>query len=210
MQTCLFPGARVWVSESADPKRKLKYTWQLLDAPDGRVLVNPSLANELVAEALEQGRLEPLTGYSTLRREVRYGDNSRVDFLLENGSSRCFVEVKQVTLLCDSARAAFPDSVTERGTRHLRELMQRRAAGDRAVLLFSVARESASSVEPADAIDPVYGATLREAIAAGVEVLAYRCRFTAQDVHLAEPLPLILPPLDAGMPQSVSKMRRRH
>jgi len=193
MRSCLPEGARVWLSPNDDPRRKLRYTWQLLEAPDGWVLVNPVLANDLVAEALRTDAIEELRGYTLQRREVRFGEASRVDFVLSGQGARCFVEVKNVSMALGFGRAAFPDSVTERGTRHLHELVRVRAAGTRAVLLFNVGRASADTVEPADDIDPVYGAALRHAIAQGVEVLAYRCEFAPNRVVLGTRIPVLLP-----------------
>jgi sugar fermentation stimulation protein A len=192
MRSCLFEGARVWLSPNQDPRRKLRYTWQLLEAPDGWVLVNPMLANDLVAEALVATRIAELSDYPVLRREVRVGEASRIDFVLERPGARCFVEVKNVSLAVTDQRAAFPDSVTERGTRHLRDLMQLRSNGERAVLMFHVGRESALSVEPADDIDALYGATLREAARCGVEVLAYGCEFTQHSIELCRRIPVHL------------------
>jgi sugar fermentation stimulation protein A len=210
MLTCLPEQARVWLSPSSDPKRKLKYTWQLLEADGGWVMVNPGLANDLVDEALGAGQLEPLKCYAARVREVPFGAASRIDFALYDAvlpaakpkaraaarskraapesepdpsverslgsapSVACWLEVKQATYALGPGRLAFPDSVTERGTKHLRELISAKSEGRRAVLLFHAARSNSTSVEPADAVDPVYGRTLREAIRAGVELLAYR------------------------------------
>jgi sugar fermentation stimulation protein A len=208
MRTCLIDGARVWLSHSDDPRRKLRYTWQILDDEHGRVFVNPALANDVVAEALALGRIPELSAYAQLRREVITSPGSRVDFVLENSESRCFVEVKNVTLTLARGQTAFPDSVTERGTRHLRELIRLRDEGHRAVLLFCAAREDALSVEPADAIDPAYGAALRAAARAGVELLAYRCSFGSNTVHLDARVPVHLPKLTESLLLSKPKRAR--
>lgn len=151
---------------------------------DALIYVNPAGANHLVAEAVTSGVVPELAGYPVLRREVRYGKNSRIDLLLERESERCYVEVKNVTLKLAEGRAAFPDAVTTRGTKHLEELMERAAAGDRAVIFFCLSRTDCVSFEPAQEIDPVYAATLSRAVAAGVEVLAYGVRIDRTSIQL--------------------------
>lgn len=192
MKTCLEPGAPAWLSRSDNPKRKLLHTWELARVNGEMVFVNPVRANDVVAEALARGRIPELSGAGEVRREVKYGKGSRVDFVLEGRRRRCFVEVKNVTLSLGSHRAAFPDSVTERGTRHLLELANVARGGDRAVLLFCVSRSRAASVEPADEVDPVYGETLRQVAKRGVEILAYRGRITTRGVTLGKRLPIAL------------------
>ena len=190
MKSCLVEQGRVWLSDSNDPRRKLRLTWELAEASGARVFVNPLSANRVVHEALARGRVAELSGYTNLRREVRFGAHTRFDFLLEQGDSRCFVEVKNVTLGLGNGRAAFPDSVTERGTRHLSELINAVASGHRAVLLFCVSRSDARSAEPATDIDPTYARWLTRARAAGVEVLAYKCRINQRGVWLDRSLPV--------------------
>ncbi len=170
---CAEPGFSVWLSRSSNPARKYPYTWELVRIR-GRVTVgiNTARSNHLVHEALTQGVIGELSGYGSIRREVRFGkENSRVDLLLEGGgaSSRpCYVEVKNVTAAVTKGIGVFPDAVSARGTRHLRELMRVVAAGDRAALCFCVQRGDVSEVRPAEQIDPLYGETLRQAIVAGV------------------------------------------
>ena len=135
-------------------------------------------ANALVKEAIDGGVVEELSGYERTRAEVKFGaENSRVDLLLENGSDQCFVEVKSVTLLLEGALGVFPDAVSERGRKHLRELIEMKSQGHRAVLFFCVQHSGIATVAPADLIDPRYGDTFREALAAGVEVLAYGAEY---------------------------------
>ena len=191
MKTCLDLGAQVWVSRSSNPKRKLRYTWELIEIQGCKVFVNPARANDIVVEAVKQNQIPELSGYSVLRREVPYGDASRIDFLL-SGPGRCWVEVKNVTLDLGDGRSAFPDSVTKRGTRHLGELSKCVTQGDRAVLFYCVSREDARCVEPADDIDPAYGQALRNAARAGVVVLAYRVAIAADGIQLSQALPVIL------------------
>lgn len=192
---CAEPGLRVWLSEAGGPGRKLAYRWDLVEVEAGTLVgVNTGLANRLVHEAIGKGVIPELAGYDEMRGEVRFGtEGSRVDLFLSraNGWERCFVEVKNVTAAVRGGVALFPDAVSARGSKHLRELMGVAAGGDRAVLLFCVQRGDAHEVRPADAIDPVYGKTLRAAAAAGVETLAYRARVSLSGIDLAERLPVI-------------------
>ncbi len=172
MKSCIEPTTRAWLSR-ARPGRKLGYTWELAQNGDTWIFVNPVRANLVVEETIRAGMVPELGGYDALEREVRYGEGSRIDLLLSSVGQRCYVEVKNVTLSLGGGRAAFPDSVTKRGTKHLEELIRVRQKGDRAVLFFCVSRSDVRSVEPADAIDPEYGQALRRAARAGVEILAY-------------------------------------
>lgn len=193
MESCKTPGARAWVSPSDDPRRKLRYTLEIVESHGALAGVNTALPNHLAEEAVRAGVVAELQGYDGLRREVRYGsERSRIDLLLERGDERCYVEVKNVTLGDGGEVARFPDAVTARGTKHLRELTQMVAEGHRAVLLFCVSRTDARVVEPADDIDPQYGRTLREAAAAGVEVLAYRCAISPEEIRMVERVPVRL------------------
>lgn len=202
MKNCQEPGSRVWYSWSDNPKRKYPGTWQLLERSDGDLVgINTGLANHLVREAIERGVVTELAGYKGLRREVAYGESgrSRIDLLLEDHPEApdCHVEVKNVSLGEAGAVGLFPDAVTARGQKHLRELMQVSAEGGRAVLFFCVQHTGIDELRPADRIDPEYGRLLREAAAAGVELLAWRARFDVEEaeVKLVEPLPVRLPGL---------------
>jgi len=195
MSTVAIEGNRALISRATNPKRKLGWTWEIAYVGDGTVpaLVNTMRPNHVVREAIEAGKVAKLAGYDTVRSEVPYGERSRIDHLLSGaGRPDCYVEVKNVTLLQEPGVARFPDGVTSRGARHLRELMRVVADGGRAVQLFHVARGDADEVRPADAIDPAYGEALREAAANGVEVLAYRARVTPAEVVLAQELPVRL------------------
>ena len=174
MQGCAEPGMRVWLSPATNPARKLAWTWELVEALPGVVVgMHTGRSNALVREAIEAGRVPELTGYPTIRPEVKYGEGSRIDLLLTApGRPDCYVEVKNVTAAVAGRIGYFPDAVTTRGTKHLREMSAMIAAGHRAVLVFCVQRGDVECVRPADHIDPVYGRTLREALAAGVEVIA--------------------------------------
>ena len=194
MLGCAEPGSRVWLSRSANPKRKYPFTWELVEV-GGSVLVgiNTVRSNALVREAVEDGIIRELAGYASIRSEIRYGgEGSRADLLLTGGDGRpCFVEVKNVTAAVSGGIAVFPDAVTVRGTKHLRELTGVVADGGRAVLCFSVQRGDAREVRPADDIDPVYGRTLREALAAGVEAVAYRAEVSPAAVRLRSRIPVV-------------------
>lgn len=176
MLNCLQEGTAAWFVRNDDPKRKLKATLEILQTPHGRLAcVNTGRANALVEEALSRGVITELSGFDKLRREVRYGEEkSRADFCLEFGEEWVFVEVKSVTLgFADSDVAAFPDAVTERGTKHLRELTRLAQSGQRTALLYCVNLTGIRAVRAAGEIDPAYAAALTEAKQAGVQVLAY-------------------------------------
>jgi sugar fermentation stimulation protein A len=188
-------GARVWLSKSDNPKRKLAWSWELVEVDFGGGLelvgVNTGHPNGLIAEALAAGLVPELAGYASVRREVRYGKNSRVDLLLEDpGRPPCYVEIKNVHLMRRQGLAEFPDAVTARGAKHLDELAAMVAAGHRAVMLFLIQIGSATRFSLAADIDPIYAATFVRARAAGVEALAYRCAIAADAIMLAGPVPI--------------------
>ncbi|MFN7147239.1 MAG: DNA/RNA nuclease SfsA [Myxococcota bacterium] len=190
MTACLRDGETpVLVSEAAGPARKLRWTVELAMPGDAWVLVHPGRANAIVGEALAAGGIPELAGYAQARPEQRYGEGSRIDWLLTDGARPAYVEVKNATLVRDGI-ACFPDAVTARGARHLAELEGIVAAGARGVLLFHMGRPNAAAVTPTDDVDPVYGAALRRALRAGVEVLAYRSVVTPDAVTLGEALPV--------------------
>ncbi|MDT8909027.1 MULTISPECIES: DNA/RNA nuclease SfsA [Pseudomonas] len=198
MLNCMAPGARVWFSRSSDPKRKLPGTWEIGETPQGRLAcINTARANALVEEALRAGVISELNGFVGLKREVAYGvENSRIDFRLDYELGSAWVEVKSVTLGFDGTDvAAFPDAVTQRGARHLRELAGLARQGVRAVQLYCVNLSGIQAVRPAGEIDPLYAAALREAVAAGVEVLAYGVTLTPEQMWVDRPLPVLLEPL---------------
>lgn len=195
MTGCSDPGARVWLQDSGKPARKYRHTWELVEArPQVLVGINTGRANQLAGEGIEEGVVEELQGYPSLRREVRYGvERSRIDLLLEDpGTPLCYVEVKNVTLVEDGI-GLFPDAVSSRGSKHLRELAHVARSGQRAVIFFCLQRRDASEVRPADHIDPEYGAGLRSALAAGVEALAYRAEVSPRGIRLCTRLPVVCP-----------------
>lgn len=190
MKTCLLEGAQSWITHHQDPKRKLAYSWQAIHMEDGWVGIHTGLANRLVAEAIAAGRIPELAGYGDLARERKYGTNSRIDlFLSDPDKPDCYVEVKNVTLWLESGVVGFPDAVTTRGQKHLKELIGVREQGHRAVLCYCVQRAGASLMKPAEAFDPEYATLLKKAVAAGVEVLAYKAHMTPQEIYLAEAIP---------------------
>jgi len=192
MTGCSTAGSRVWLSPANNPKRKLKWTWELVEAVPGVLAgINTQLPNQLAEDAVRAGLIPELRGFGSVRREVRYGaERSRIDLLLED-PGKCWVEVKSVTLIRGEA-AAFPDAVTERGRKHLRELAAMVEAGDSAALLFIVQRHDATHVVSADDVDPAYGEELRRAAAAGVQILAWQADVSPTGVALARPLPVRL------------------
>jgi len=184
------PGLPVWLSRSDDPKRKLAHTLELVEADGGLVGVNTMHPNRLVAEALAADAIPELAGYETHRREVRYGANSRVDFLLQSaGRPPCWLEVKNCHLRREGLLAEFPDCVAARSLKHLKELSAMVAGGDRAVMLFVVQRTDCDAFEACHDLDPAYARGLAEAAAGGVEVLAYRCQITPERVAIADRIP---------------------
>jgi sugar fermentation stimulation protein A len=190
------PGARVWLSKSDNPTRKLPYSWELVQVDFGSgpelVGVNTAHPNRLVAEALAAGRIPPLCDYPSHRREVRYGEGSRVDFLLErDGGPACFLEVKNVHMMRAPRRAEFPDAVTARGARHLDELAREAGQGARSVLLFLVQIGSAEGVSLARDIDPAYGRAFDRARGAGVETMALRCRVSLEGIEIVDTIPVL-------------------
>lgn len=186
------PGQPVALSHSDNPKRKLAYTWEMIELDGGWVAVHTGRTNALVEEALAAGGIEELAGFAHLRREVRQGA-SRLDFELEGANGqKTFIEVKNVTLTDGGHRAIFPDSVTVRGQKHLRELMTVAAAGHRAVMLFIVNRNDCDEFSPADQIDPEYGRLLRQAASRGVEILAYRTRVSPKQVTVDRSIRTVL------------------
>ncbi len=188
-------GARVWISPVDNPARKLRYTWEIVEAFGAMVGINTGYPNAIVAEAIAAGRIPELTGYPVLKREQKYGQNSRIDILLEApGRPPCYVEVKNVTM-CRAAGgpAEFPDSVTSRGAKHLAELTAMVEAGNRAVMFYLVQRADCRRFTIAGDIDPAYAKALKLAMKSGVEALCYHARVTPGGIHIDAPLTLALP-----------------
>jgi sugar fermentation stimulation protein A len=192
MKGCAVPGAPLLLSRQDSPKRRLQYTWEQVRIDGIWIGINTQHPNRLVREAIEAGQIAELRDFDTVRSEVPYGsERSRIDLLLSGKRGLCYVEVKNVTLRQGNL-ALFPDAVTERGQKHLRELQQVVAEGNRGVIFFLVQRDDTVAMGPADAIDPVYGRLLREAVHNGVEALAYRARVTPDSITITTPLPILL------------------
>ncbi|MEP9375508.1 DNA/RNA nuclease SfsA [Aquabacter sp. CN5-332] len=190
------PGSRVWLSRATTAGRKLAFGWELVEADFGAGLelvgVNTMHPNALVAEAVRAGRIPALAGYDTLRREVKYGVNSRIDLLLEGeGRAPCYVEVKNVHLIRRPGFTEFPDCVTARGTKHLVELAAMAAGGARAVMVYLSQIGSAQSISLARDIDPAYGAAFDVARAAGVEAAALICAMSVEGIEVAREVPML-------------------
>ena len=188
MAACCEPGRPAFLSRHNTPGRRLKYTWEMIEMPGSLVGVNTSVPNRLARAAIQAGAVPALGGFDTVRTEVRYGTNSRVDLLLETGDKRCFVEVKNCTLVEDQT-AYFPDAVTERGLKHLVELQKEVKRGNRAAMFYIIQRMDAEVFSPADHIDPAYGRELRKAVKNGVEIVAYDVAIDLDTIRLHRPLP---------------------
>lgn len=187
MMGCKEPGSTVYISPSTTEGRRLLFTGEIVKVGKTWVGINTMHPNRLVAESIETGVISELQGYETIRREVVTRQGTRLDLRLEGSNGFCFVEVKNVTLAIDGA-AAFPDAVSERGTKHLQELIWLRRKGHRAAVVFVIQRGDCNYFRPADEIDSEYGRWLRRAVKAGVEALPYRARVTAREVVLTERL----------------------
>jgi sugar fermentation stimulation protein A len=175
-----------WMSGSDNPNRKLPYTLEIIETEYGLVGVNTHNPNKIVKQAIERGEIAALLGYETIRTEVRYGTNSRIDLLLESPEKpKAYVEVKNVSMR-EGDVLMFPDALTERGTKHLLELIHMVHEGNRAVMLFLAQRSDCNTFMPAESIDPLYAKTLREAVKQGVEVLAYRCTVTPDAITVKD------------------------
>jgi sugar fermentation stimulation protein A len=188
MLGCSEPGSKVLLSVHDDPRRKFKHQLEIIYAGRTPVGVHTGRPNAVVAEAIQQGKIDELAGYATMRREVRYGRDSRIDLLLEgNGLRPCYVEVKNVTLAQDGV-AYFPDAVTVRGTKHMSELTDIVREGNRAMVIFVAQRSDVGEFRPADHIDTEFGQALRDAAARGVEVSCYRAKVTRRGIALDKQL----------------------
>jgi sugar fermentation stimulation protein A len=190
------PGSVVWLSESDSLTRKYRFTWELVEADLGQgptlVGINTNHPNKLVAEALAARRIKALAGYASLRREVNYGRNSRIDLLLACArKGLCYVEIKNVHLSRRHGLAEFPDSVTERGTKHLAELSDMVRAGHRAVMVYLIQRGDARRLALARDVDANYGAAFDAAAAAGVEAIALRCRMSPEEIVIDRTVPIV-------------------
>ncbi len=208
MKNCYVEGGDAWFWDSKNDKRKYPHSLELVTTPSGHIAcINTSRPNYLVAEAIENAIVKELQDYKTLKTEVRYGDEkSRIDILLSGGKQDIYVEVKNTTLLettkggapnsngsFDEGIGYFPDSVSDRASKHLRELMLMVEQGHRAVIFFCVNHTGIKQVRPADHIDPVYGQLLRKAAQKGVEILAYGSHINEGEIYLRGRIEVVLP-----------------
>jgi sugar fermentation stimulation protein A len=181
--------SEVWLSPARNPDRKLKFTWELIRIGGGLVGINTAHPNKIVAEAIEGGKIPELTGYDTLRREVKYGKNSRVDILLsQDGRPDCYVEIKNVHLMRVAGVAEFPDSVSSRAAKHQGELADMVKQGARAVIFYLCQREDCDNFRLAADIDPDYAAAAKAARETGVEAMCYACTLTPEAIAVSRRL----------------------
>lgn len=188
MKSCLEEGAEVFLTPVNNPKRKTRFTWEMIKIGEGWVGINTANPNLLAYEAVLNGDIEELSGYKHVRREVKFGD-SRFDLFAENDHEKCFIEVKNVSLK-EGQFALFPDAVTTRGQKHLKTLMEVKAAGMRAVMLYIIQRRDVEVFAPAKEIDPDYAMALLKAIKCGVEVIPIQALVTPAEIRLIKKLPL--------------------
>ena len=188
MKSCLENGTEVYLTPVTDPNRRTKFTWEMIKINGSWVGINTANPNKLAFESISLGLIPGLTGFTSVKREVVFGD-SRFDVFAENEIEKCFVEVKNVSLK-DGKYALFPDSVTTRGKKHLKTLMEVKAAGIRAVMLYIVQRTDVEVFAPAIKIDPDYAKALKLAVDAGVEIVVMQVEVTPEGIYLKKKLPV--------------------
>ncbi|MEJ2054260.1 MAG: DNA/RNA nuclease SfsA [Calditrichaceae bacterium] len=188
MKTCKESGWKVLLSESDNPKRKLKYTWEMVHNGKCWIGINTQVPNKIAYEAIQNNLIPELAGYGEIKSEVKYGKNSRIDLLLSGDKGLCYVEVKNVTLVEADGFYRFPDAVTERGRKHLYELLDMIQSGHRAVMLYVIQRSDGTSFKPAGHIDPAYAKSLKEVNRQGVEILVYQANVSPVEIKLNKPI----------------------
>ncbi|MCB0282671.1 MAG: DNA/RNA nuclease SfsA [Calditrichae bacterium] len=191
MKTCVERGWEALISDSMNEKRKLRYTLEMTHNGKCWIGINTMIPNKLAKEAIEQGHIEELTGYNKIQTEQKYGQNSRIDLLLSNGYEKCFVEVKNVTLV-ENDFFLFPDAVTERGLKHLNDLLNEKKKGNRAVMFYMVQRSDGNIFKPASKIDPAYAEKLKEVHGQGVEILPYIVSVSPDEIKIEKKIPFEL------------------
>ena len=177
-------GNKVWFSESNNPKRKLKYTLQIIQVNSKLVGINTHLTNKIVLESLKTKKIQSLSKFTKIKPETKFSNNTRFDFLISNNKEKCFLEVKNVTLVRKKNIAEFPDSITSRGTKHLKQLIKARKKGFESYILYLVQRESCQSFKIAKDIDQEYKITFDKALKNGVKILCYNCKLTNEEIKL--------------------------
>ncbi len=188
MKGCSEPGSQVFLSESSNPRRKLKYTWELIKIPGTMIGINTQVPNKLVKQAIENDLIEELSGYSRVKAEIKTSRHTRLDLLLEDNKDRkCYVEIKNCTLV-ENGVAMFPDAVTTRGQKHLDELVQLVTMGHRGIIFYLIQRMDAKSFKPADMIDKTYAEKLRRAVGKGVEVIIRDTVINTDTIRIGKPV----------------------
>ena len=191
MKSCSEPGRPVYLSRHNRPDRKLKYTWELIEMPTSLVGVNTGIPNKLVKKTIENKIIKELSDFEKIRSEVKYGENSRIDILLENHNEKTFIEVKNCTFM-EKGICYFPDAVTSRGLKHLCELQREVLTGNRAVMFYLIQRMDVTLFEPASHIDPLYSEELKKAYSNGVEIFAYDVNIDTKGIAINRPVPFKL------------------
>ncbi len=190
MKGCAVPGSKVWLSKSDNPKRKLKYTWELILTPDTMIGINTQIPNKLVKQSIENNIIQELSGYDRVKAEVKTSDHTRLDLLLEKDSGeKCYVEIKNCTMVEDGI-AMFPDAVTTRGQKHLEELEYLVSLGHRGVIFYLIQRMDALSFQPADMIDPTYAEKLKKAVLNGVEIITRDTIVDTKVISIGKSIPV--------------------
>ena len=184
MMGLLSTGNKVWFSKSDDPKRKLKYTLQIIEVNNKMVGINTHLTNKIILESLKEKKIKSLINFNNIKPEVNFSDNTRFDFLIYNDKNKCFLEVKNVTLVRKNNIAEFPDAVTSRGTKHLKELINAKKKGYKSFILYLIQREDCKSFEIAKDIDEEYKSTYEKALKNGVKVLCYDCKLSNEEIKI--------------------------
>ena len=184
MMGLLDKGNKVWFSKSNDPKRKLRYTLEIIEVENEKIGINTFLTNKIVFEALDNRKIKSLIKFKNIKREVRFSDKTRFDFFLSNNKEKCFLEVKNVTLLREKKVAEFPDAITSRGTKHLNELCEAKRKGFQSYILYLIQREDCDSFKIAKDIDDEYKIAFTKAIKSGVKILCYDCKLSNEEIKL--------------------------
>ena len=191
MMGLLNKGNKVWFSKSNNPDRKLKYTLEIIEIKKKLVGVNTLLTNKIVFEALSQKKVNSLIKFNNIKTEAKFSENTRFDFLISNNKEKCFLEIKNVTLVRKEKIAEFPDAITSRGTKHLKELINAKKKGFQSYILYLIQREDCDSFKIADDIDKKYKFAFKEALKSGVKVLCYDCKLSDEEIKLNNQIKLI-------------------
>ena len=184
MMGLLNKGNSVWFSKASNPERKLKYTLEIMNVDKKLVGINTQLTNKIVLEALNQKKIKSLVKFDRIKTEAKFSDKTRFDFLISNNKKKCFLEVKNVTLVRNNKIAEFPDAITSRGTKHLKELINAKKKGYESYILYLIQREDCKSFRIANDIDQEYKTAFNEALKNGVKMLCYDCKLSNEEIRL--------------------------